>query len=196
MPAPNQHLFPGQTSLRTYSGEARIRYALSRTFAVYSEYFHYSYDFGEGAPRRSALASPAFTSSAASGWGSRSSVNRSDKKAGTADVSVRKYSLNEIASVIAQRRWLILVPFAFGVALAPFLARYAPERYRSEALIVVIPQQVPDNYVKPTVSESVEERLPSITDQILSRSRLERIIQEMDLYKAERARESWRMSSR
>ena len=103
-------------------------------------------------------------------------------------VSVRSYTLNEIVSVIVRRRWLILVPFAFGVAIAPLLARFAPERYRSEALIVVIPQQVPDNYVKPTVSESVEERLPSITDQILSRSRLERIIQEMDLYKAERAR--------
>ena len=103
-------------------------------------------------------------------------------------MSVRKYTLNEIVSVIARRRWLVLVPFAFGVAIVPLLARYAPERYRSEALIVVIPQQVPDNYVKPTVSESVEERLPSLTDQILSRSRLERIIQEMDLYEAERAR--------
>ena len=103
-------------------------------------------------------------------------------------MSARNYSLDGIANVIVQRRWLILVPFAVGVALAPFLARYAPERYRSEALIVVIPQQVPDNYVKPTVSESVEERLPSITDQILSRSRLERIIVEMDLYKAQRSR--------
>jgi polysaccharide chain length determinant protein (PEP-CTERM system associated) len=103
-------------------------------------------------------------------------------------VTVRKYTLNEIISVMTRNRWVILVPFALGVAMTPILARYAPERYRSEALIVVIPQQVPDNYVKPTVSESVEDRLPSITDQILSRSRLERIIQEMDLYKAERSR--------
>ena len=108
-------LVPGANHFGTYSGEARVRYALSRTFAVYSEYFHYSYDFSEDAPQARA-ASPAFTSSAASGWGSRSSVNRSDKKAGTAEVSVRKYSLNDIASVIAQRRWLILVPFAFGIA--------------------------------------------------------------------------------
>ena len=50
MPAPNQHLFPGPDHFATYSGEARIRYALSRTFAVYSEYFHYSYDFSEHAP--------------------------------------------------------------------------------------------------------------------------------------------------
>jgi len=104
-------------------------------------------------------------------------------------VVARTYTLDEILGLIARRRWLVLIPFALGVAASPLLARYAPERYRSEALILVIPQRVPDSYVKPTVSQSVEERLPSITDQILSRSRLERIIQEMDLYKAERARE-------
>src|SRR5262249_29661863 len=71
-------------------------------------------------------------------------------------------------------------------AAAPMLARYAPERYRSQALILVIPQSVPDSYVKPTIGQTVAERLPAITDQILSRSRLERIIQDMDLYKAER----------
>ena len=103
-------------------------------------------------------------------------------------MSIRRHTLHELSRVIVRRRWLILIPLALGVALTPLLARYAPKRYRSEALILVIAQQVPDNYVKPTVSQSVEERLPSITSQILSRSKLERIIQEMDLYKAERAR--------
>jgi polysaccharide chain length determinant protein (PEP-CTERM system associated) len=103
-------------------------------------------------------------------------------------VSARTYTLDDIVSLVRRRRWLILLPFAAGMAGAPLLARFAPERYRSEALILVVPQQVPDNYVKPTVRESVAERLPSITDQILSRSRLERIIQAMDLYKVERSR--------
>src|SRR5262245_35255779 len=97
-------------------------------------------------------------------------------------------TLHDIAGAIFRRRWLVLIPTAVGVALAPYLARYAPPRYRSEALIVVSPQQVPDNYVKATVSQSLDERLPSISDQILSRTRLEHIIQELDLYKAERAR--------
>jgi len=104
-------------------------------------------------------------------------------------VLARTYTPGEILSRIVRRRWLILVPFALGAAAAPLLARYAPERYRSEALILVVPQRVPDSYVKPTISESVEERLPAITDQILSRSRLELIVQEMDLYKAERSRQ-------
>jgi uncharacterized protein involved in exopolysaccharide biosynthesis len=72
----------------------------------------------------------------------------------------RTYTFDEILSIIARRRWLILIPFALGVAAAPLLARYAPERYRSEALILVIPQRVPDNYVKPTVSESRRTTAP------------------------------------
>jgi polysaccharide chain length determinant protein (PEP-CTERM system associated) len=98
----------------------------------------------------------------------------------------RRYTVADILHLIVRGRQFILVPIALGLAVVPVLSRYAPARYRSEALILVIPQRVPDNYVKPTVSQTVEERLPAITDQILSRSRLERIIVEMDLYKRER----------
>lgn len=104
-------------------------------------------------------------------------------------MSPRIITADEIFRTIVRHRWVILVPFAIGIALVPLLARLAPERYRSETLIMVVPQRVPDDYVKPTITESVEERLPAITDQILSRSRLERIIQEMDLYREERSRE-------
>lgn len=103
-------------------------------------------------------------------------------------MSVRTYTLHDIVSVIAQRRWLVLVPFALGLAATPLLAQFAPERYRSEALLLVIPQQVPKDYVTPTMTQSIEDRLPAITDQILSRSRLEQIIQQLDLYPEERSR--------
>jgi hypothetical protein len=36
-------------NLGTYTGEARIRYALARSYALYSEYLYYSYDLGEQA---------------------------------------------------------------------------------------------------------------------------------------------------
>jgi polysaccharide chain length determinant protein (PEP-CTERM system associated) len=88
---------------------------------------------------------------------------------------------------VIRRRWWILLPFAVGLAAAPLLARLAPERFRSEALLLVIPQQVPNDYVTPTMTQSIEERLPAITDQILSRSRLEQIIRQMDLYKDEQS---------
>ena len=102
---------------------------------------------------------------------------------------VTRYSPGEIAHIIRSRRWMVLVPLALGIAAAPLLAPFAPALYRSETLIMVVPQRVPNDYVKATVTESVEDRLPTINDQILSRSRLERIIQEMDLYKDLRTRQ-------
>jgi polysaccharide chain length determinant protein (PEP-CTERM system associated) len=102
---------------------------------------------------------------------------------------IRTLTLAEIVGLILRRRWIVLLPFAVGLAAMPLLARFAPERYQSNALILVVPQRVPDNYVKATVSQNVEERLPAITDQIMSRSRLEKIIEDMDLYKFERSRQ-------
>lgn len=104
-------------------------------------------------------------------------------------MSKRIYTPDEIWNLLVRHRWLILIPVAIGVAAAPLLARLAPPRYRSEAMILVVPQQVPENYVQPTVVETVEDRLPGITAQILSRSRLEQIILEMNLYRAERERQ-------
>ena len=105
-------------------------------------------------------------------------------------MAARQYTLDEIWNLVVRYRWLILIPVAIGLAAAPLLGRFAPLRYRSQAVILVVPPQVPDKYVTQTVTtDSVAERLPSITAQILSRSRLERIILDMDLYKAERSRQ-------
>ena len=68
-------------------------------------------------------------------------------------MSLRTHTLHDIGMLIVRKRWLVLVPFALGVAVAPLLARYAPERYRSEALLLVIPQQVPTDYVTPTMTQ-------------------------------------------
>lgn len=95
---------------------------------------------------------------------------------------MRTYTPHDILHSLLRRRWLVLVPAALGLAAAPLLAGFAPERFRSETLIMVVPQRVPDSYVKATITETIADRLPSISEQILSRSRLERIITDMNLY--------------
>jgi len=95
---------------------------------------------------------------------------------------MRTYTPNDIVQSLVRRRWLVLIPMAVGLAAVPLLATFVPEKFRSETLIMVVPQRVPDSYVKATITESIEDRLPSISEQILSRSRLERIITDMNLY--------------
>ena len=63
---------------------------------------------------------------------------------------------------------------------------YLPDQYRSETVILVVPQQVPQDYVRSTITTRIEDRLNTINQQILSRTRLERIITEFNLYENER----------
>ena len=85
--------------------------------------------------------------------------------------------------VMKQRLAWLLVPTVVAALVTTAVSqRYLPTRYKSEALILVVPQQIPDAYVRSMVSSKLEDRLPTFTQQVLSRTRLERIIQEFDLY--------------
>jgi polysaccharide chain length determinant protein (PEP-CTERM system associated) len=59
------------------------------------------------------------------------------------------------------------------------------DMYQSEMLIQVVPQRVPDTYVRSTVTMRTEERLNSLSKQVMSRTELERLIQQMNLYPTE-----------
>lgn len=59
-----------------------------------------------------------------------------------------------------------------------------PSVYRSGTLILVEQPTVPQQYVTPNVSDNLQDRLQSITQQILSRTRLMHIIQQLNLYGA------------
>jgi polysaccharide chain length determinant protein (PEP-CTERM system associated) len=59
--------------------------------------------------------------------------------------------------------------------------------YRSDAVVQVVPQRIPDTYVQSTVTARVQDRLSSIAQQVLSRTELESVIADFDLYPALRA---------
>jgi polysaccharide chain length determinant protein (PEP-CTERM system associated) len=99
----------------------------------------------------------------------------------------KKYTPDEILRILVRRKWLLILPLAAGLTAGVFGFRQFPEEYRSETLIMVVPQRIPDSYVKSTITATVEDRLSSISDQIMSRSRLEKIITDFDLYKEARA---------
>ena len=98
----------------------------------------------------------------------------------------KTYTPEDILAILRQRIWWLLLPFAILSAGAAVIARLMPNLYRSETLVLVVPQRVPESYVRSTVTTRIEDRLQSISQQILSRTRLERIIQEFNLYPDER----------
>jgi polysaccharide chain length determinant protein (PEP-CTERM system associated) len=102
----------------------------------------------------------------------------------------KTYTQADFLRIAWRRKWVILLPFVL-VSIATFIVvQFLPNLYISKTTILVVPQRVPDSYVKSTVSAPIEDRLRSISEQILSRSRLERIVQEYNLYVKERRRQT------
>ena len=90
-------------------------------------------------------------------------------------------------SFLWRRKFLIVFPLLVGVGGAIVYARRLPNQYQAETLILVVPQRVPETFIKSTVTMRIEDRLRTISQQILSRTRLEQIIQEFNLYPELRA---------
>jgi protein tyrosine kinase modulator len=94
----------------------------------------------------------------------------------------KRYTPDMLLEVVWRRKWLILIPAITIAVLASAVIFLLPDVFRSETLILVVPQRVPESYVRATVTTRIEDRLQSISQQILSRTRLERIIQDFKLY--------------
>ena len=101
----------------------------------------------------------------------------------------RRYSPGDIWFLVKKWKWLIVVLWVIVGVGAVLIGKMMPDKYRSESLIQVVPQRVPENFVRSTVTSRIEDRLPAISQQILSRTRLERIIQDFTLYTKERKTE-------
>ena len=100
----------------------------------------------------------------------------------------KAYTPEDMVGIVWRRKWLVIVPFLVIYAGTFLTALLLPDRYRSETLMMVVPQRVPEDYVKPTVTTRIEDRLRSIQQQILSRTNLERIIKAQGLYPREQKR--------
>ena len=90
---------------------------------------------------------------------------------------------------LLRRHWLLIVVLGVsGTLLAYGASRLLPNRYTSRALVLIEQPTVPTDFVRPVVSSGVNERLATMQQQILSRARLEPIIQQLDLFPGESAK--------
>ena len=99
----------------------------------------------------------------------------------------RVYTFDDIGAMIRRRFWVIVLPIILAGVATVAVVTNLPDRFRSDTLILVVPQRVPESYVQATVTARIEDRLQSISQQLLSRTRLERIILDFDLYQRDRA---------
>src|SRR5580704_3810179 len=100
------------------------------------------------------------------------------------------FELQHYLGVVRRRHLHFLIPMFLGWAIVWGASWVLPPRYQSSTLILVEQPSMPKDYVTPNVNDDLQQRLQSITQQILSRTRLLHIIDELNPYGGERTKQS------
>ena len=93
------------------------------------------------------------------------------------------YDLTKYREIFLRRKYWTIIPFLLTLLAGLTYTLKTPPIYQAETLVVVIPQRVPREYVQQIVSTGLEDRLRTITQQVTSRTNLESIIHEYQLFK-------------
>ncbi len=94
-----------------------------------------------------------------------------------------------LLGMLKRRVWIAVSLFGLIMSATIGLVVVLPNIYTARALILVEGQQIPQDYVRSTVTMGVERRLQVISQEILSRSRLVQLVKQFDLYQDLRQKE-------
>jgi polysaccharide chain length determinant protein (PEP-CTERM system associated) len=94
----------------------------------------------------------------------------------------RALTVQDYLNILRRRWWMIAIPAIIFPIVGYLLTFLVQPQYISQTLVLVEQQKVPESYVKAVVTEDLSGRLASMKEQILSRSRLQPIIERFNLF--------------
>jgi uncharacterized protein involved in exopolysaccharide biosynthesis len=93
-----------------------------------------------------------------------------------------EYSKQEFKAIVRRRKGIFLTSFLLIFLTGVIVAIALPSVYQSTVMIIVENQEIPEEYVKSTITSYVSERLEMLRRKILSHSKLLKIVKEHNLY--------------
>lgn len=94
----------------------------------------------------------------------------------------RELTMQDYAGILKRRFPLILASTVLLLGISLAISFLLPAQYLSQTLVLIEEQKVPEDYVKPVVNEDLNARLASMREQIMSRSRIQPIVEQFNLY--------------
>lgn len=101
-------------------------------------------------------------------------------------MKIAKIDIQPYLEIFWRRKMWIVGSLCVSVLLGMLYIYGSKEMYRASTLILVESQRVPSSYVKSTISESLNARLRTITQQVNSRTNLESIINGHELFSVDK----------
>src|SRR5712691_6655710 len=103
-------------------------------------------------------------------------------------VSRRALDVEDYIDIARRHKGWIFGPFLLTIVASVVGVYLWPDSYVSQAVIKVVPQQVPQNMVASAINQEMTDRINSMQQTILSRTVLTTIINTFGLYQRERGR--------
>ncbi len=97
-------------------------------------------------------------------------------------MQIPKIELRPWLEMFWRRKWWIVVPTLLALIAGTVHLTQTTREYRATTLILVESQRVPRDYVPSTVTDDLQKRLQTISQQVHSRTNLESIIERFELY--------------
>jgi polysaccharide chain length determinant protein (PEP-CTERM system associated) len=94
----------------------------------------------------------------------------------------RALTMQDYTTILKRRWWILAIPAIIFPIVGFGITFLVQPQYVSQTLVLVEQQKVPESYVKSVVTEDLSERLATMKEQILSRSRLRPIIERFNLF--------------
>jgi polysaccharide chain length determinant protein (PEP-CTERM system associated) len=94
----------------------------------------------------------------------------------------REMTMEDYLGIARRRWWIVLIPTVLGPIIGYGASLFVPEKYTSQTLVLVEQPKVPDRIIPPIVMEDLAQTLGTMQEKILSRARLEPLIQQNKLF--------------
>ena len=103
--------------------------------------------------------------------------------------------ISEIKRVGRKYWWILALTIVGGVLIGLGLTKVLPKRYTSQTVVLVDQPTVSPDIVKPVVTEATNQRLASMQEEILSRSRLSQLSRSLAFIRRSGTQRTWRTLS-
>ena len=100
----------------------------------------------------------------------------------------RTLDVEDYIDIVRRHKGWIAGPLLLTLVASIVGVYLYPDTYVSQAVVKIVPQQVPTNMVQAAINQAMNDRINSMAQTILSRTTLTTIINTFGLYPRERAR--------
>jgi len=94
----------------------------------------------------------------------------------------RQMTMEDYTGILRRRKWLLIIPAILLSAAAYLVSVKIPNRYESVTSVLIEEKRVSDSIVKPILTGDSSQKLTTMKEQILSRTRLQPIVERFGLF--------------